>query len=280
MKLKRIASLTAFLSMFFILLTSAVLYIAPQGRVAYWADWKLWGLSKDQWTAIHINAGILFLIALVVHTCYNWKNITLYLKDKSRRLKVFTRDFNIALVLTLLFVAGTQFGMPPFSTVIDINTDIKDAAARKYGEPPYGHAELSTLSTFARHMDIDPVGALQGLAAAGYTVESDSQSLREIAVANGVAPQEIYLAMIEPPGPAGSIEKMPGKPAQGSGKLILDELCARYGLDTDSVAKALKENDIRCEAGMSLRQIAELNGLSPIDVYGRIREIAEQGGGI
>jgi hypothetical protein len=276
MKMRRIASLTVFLSMFFILLTSAVLYIVPQGRVAYWANWKLWGLSKDQWTAIHINAGILFLIALVVHTCYNWKSITLYLQDKGRRMKVFTLNFNIALVLTLLFVAGTQIGIPPFSTIIAINTNIKDAAALKYGEPPYGHAELSTLRDFSRHMDIDLDLALRGLAAAGYAVESDSRSLKEIAAANGVSPQEIYLAMIKGPALETGAGKMPAKPVQGMGKLTPEELCARYGLDADSVANALGENDIRWEAGMNLRQIAELNGLSPIDVYDGIREVAEQ----
>lgn len=278
--MKRIASLTAFLSLFFILLTSGVLFIVPHGRVAYWADWKLWSLSKDQWTAIHINAGILFLIAVLVHTCFNWKNITLYMKDKGQHLQIFTRDFNIALVLTLLFVAGTQFGMPPFSTIIAINTQIKDGAALKYGEPPYGHAELSSLKVFARHMDIHLDRALQGLKAAGYSVESDSQALKEIALANHVPPQKIYLAMIKPAKPTGRAEQMPMKPVKGLGKLRLEELLARYDLDTDSVASALKEKNIRWQVGMTLKQVAELNGLSPIDIYDKIKEIADRDAGM
>jgi hypothetical protein len=82
MNIRRNTSLTAFLSFFFILLTSVVLYIVPQGRMAYWADWHLWSLSKDQWGAIHINVGFLFLLTLLLHIYYNWKPITLYLQNR------------------------------------------------------------------------------------------------------------------------------------------------------------------------------------------------------
>mgnify|MGYP000162149276 FL=1 len=278
MSLKRIVSLTAFVSLFFILLTSAVLYIVPQGRVAYWANWTLWGLSKEQWAAIHINVGILFLISLALHTCYNWKNITLYLKDKRRRLKVFTANFNIALLLTVLFVAGTYSEMPPFSNIMAVNARIKEAAARKYGEPPYGHAELSSLRSFARHLGINLTDALQSLAAYGYVVESDSQSLKEVAVANGVAPQQVYLAMLENISSTGPSEQMPHRPRQGAGKLTLEGLCAQYGLDVALIRESLTEKNIRFSKGMNLRQIAELNNLSPIDVYGIIWEAAEESG--
>lgn len=275
MNMKRIASLTSFVSLLFVLLTSAVLYIVPQGRVAYWANWTLWGLSKEQWTAIHINVGILFLIALVLHTSYNWNNITLYLKDKGRQMKVFTSDFNVALVLTVLFVVGTYAEIPPFSTIIAINSQFKEVAAQKYGEPPYGHAELSSLQSFARYMDIELTDALQGLTAAGYTVVNDTQSLNEIAAANNVAPQEIYLAMLGNGASATAVETMPKKPAQGIGKMTLRALCGKYGLDTESVIKSLAEKNIKAREGMSLRQIAELNGIRPMEVYRMIGEIVE-----
>lgn len=272
MKMQRIASLTALLSLTIMLLTSGVLFIVPHGRVAYWADWHLGGLSKDAWTAMHINAGILFLIAVVVHTLYNWKNITLYLQTKSRQWKICTGDFNIALVLTLLFVGGTQIGIPPFSTIITLNNEIKDAAGRTYGEPPYGHAELSGLRTFARHMDIDLADAMQGLEAAGYQVASDTDTLQTIAAANGVTPQQLYLAMRRPPGAAAIVPTMPARPAPGVGKLSLDALCAQYGLAVEPIVQALAEKGIRLQPGMTIKQIAEHNDLSPIDIYGRIRE--------
>ncbi len=91
MKLKKIVSLCALLAFATTLVTSIVLYVVPQGRVAYWADWGLLGLSKEQWGAIHINVGFLFLISLLVHVYYNWKPLTSYLKNKARQLVFFTR---------------------------------------------------------------------------------------------------------------------------------------------------------------------------------------------
>ncbi|MGB5619617.1 MAG: DUF4405 domain-containing protein [Desulfobacterales bacterium] len=73
MKIRKITSLTAGLAFIVMLVTSIILYVVPQGRVAYWADWKLWGLTKTDWGNIHINLGLLFLIALFLHIYYNWK---------------------------------------------------------------------------------------------------------------------------------------------------------------------------------------------------------------
>ena len=61
MKLRKITSLTAALAFVLMVLTSIILYIVPQGRIAYWADWHLWGLTKTEWGNIHINSGLLFL---------------------------------------------------------------------------------------------------------------------------------------------------------------------------------------------------------------------------
>jgi len=74
------------------LLTSVILFITPQGRVAYWADWRLWGLTKTDWGNIHINLGLLFLIALSVHIYYNWKPLISYLKNKAKQIKSLVQN--------------------------------------------------------------------------------------------------------------------------------------------------------------------------------------------
>ncbi|MFP7753178.1 DUF4405 domain-containing protein [Thermodesulfobacteriota bacterium B35] len=48
MNIRRITSMTMLVSFVLLSVTSIVLYIVPHGRVAYWADWHLWGLSKTQ----------------------------------------------------------------------------------------------------------------------------------------------------------------------------------------------------------------------------------------
>ena len=78
MKLRKITSLTALLAFILMLLTSIILYIVPQGRIAYWSDWRLFGLSKTDWGNLHINLGFLFLIAIGLHVYYNWKPLMAY----------------------------------------------------------------------------------------------------------------------------------------------------------------------------------------------------------
>ena len=113
MNFRRITSLTALLSFILLVITIIVLYIVPQGRVAYWSDWRLGGLTKEQWGNIHINIGLLFLLSIFLHIYYNWKPLISYLKNKARQLRVLTPDFFAAFVVTLLFAIGTYFEVVP-----------------------------------------------------------------------------------------------------------------------------------------------------------------------
>lgn len=278
MSMRKITSLTALLSFLIVLLTSIILYIVPQGRVAYWADWRLWGMSKEQWGAIHINVGILFLLSLLLHIYYNWKPVVSYLKNKSRQIKIFTGEFNIALLLVIICIIGTYIEFPPFSTVMMINGKFKESAARKYGEPPYGHAELSSLKSFAKKTDIDLNSGMELLKKAGYKISGETQSLKEIAENNGIPPQQIYMAMM--PASAGSDgfsgkpRTFPEKPVPGTGNLTLADLCSRYGLDIKSIISSLRESDIMLEEDMTIRKIGETNKINPADIYEKIKSAA------
>ncbi len=192
MKMRKIVSLTAALSFLLMVLTSIVLHIVPHGRVAYWADWRLWGLTKSDWGNIHINLGLLFLTALFLHIYYNWKPLVSYLKDKSKQIKVFTPEFNVAIVVTIGFVVGSCFLVPPFSWVMTLNDYIKDAGVEKYGEPPYGHAEQSSLKTFCKKMNLDIGKSMELLNQAGYSVENGDITLEEIGRRFNTPPQQIF----------------------------------------------------------------------------------------
>ncbi|MDJ0721784.1 MAG: DUF4405 domain-containing protein [Desulfobacterales bacterium] len=275
MNIRRTVSLTAALAFMVMVLTSVILYIVPQGRVAYWADWRLMGLSKNQWGAVHINMGLLFLIALGLHVYYNWRPLTQYLKDRARNCKVFTSEFNLAAVLVVVFTLGTLAGWAPFGTILDIQDDIKAAAARKYGEPPYGHAELSTLGTFTRKTGLDLQAARTALVAAGYQIAGPEQSLQAMAAANGVSPQTLYNAMAPAAASKGDASRpLPEKPPPGTGKLTLDDFGRQYGLDAKHLRGALEANGIKVGEGMTIKAIAAANGRSPVDVYDMLRTAA------
>jgi hypothetical protein len=271
MNLRKITSLTAAVSFIVMLATSVILYIVPQGRVAYWADWRLWGLTKTQWGDIHINVGLLFLLALCLHIYYNWKPLMAYLKNRAREMKIFTPAFNVALVVCVLTVAGTLLAVPPFSWVLDLNTALKDSGAQKYGEPPYGHAELSSLEIFARKVGIDPAAALDQLNQAGYQVTDSRQTLQELAVLNATTPKTLYAVMQAAAPSAPPPTGLPDTPPPGTGRLTLGDLCATYGLEPQAVIAALGAQQISAHPSEALRDIAARHGMGPVDLYEAIK---------
>lgn len=276
MNLRKIASLTALVSFVLEMLTSVILYIVPQGRVAYWSDWRLWGLSKTQWGNLHVNLGLLFLIAICLHIYYNWGPIVAYLKNKGAELRVFTKDFTVALILTLVCVLGTYWEMPPFSTIISIGEQIKEAAAKEYGEPPYGHAELSSLLTFSKKVELDLDASLIRLAAAKIRVTDPGQSIADIARMNNLNPKAVYEAML-PPEQAGQGKALPANPPAGFGRRSLADICQEYKLDIKTVLQGFAAHKITARAAMSIKEIAAENNTSPLDIFELLRQVAHQG---
>ena len=136
MNMRKITSLTALLSFVLLMLTSIILYIVPAGRVAYWASWKLWGLSKEQWGEVHINLGFLLLLAMILHIYYNWQPMVSYMKNKARKFRLFTVDFNISMILVLVVFWGTLVGIPPMSSIVQLGANISEKGNLYYGEPP------------------------------------------------------------------------------------------------------------------------------------------------
>jgi hypothetical protein len=279
MSIRRITSLTALLSFTLLLITIIVLYIVPQGRVAYWADWRLWGLTKTDWGNIHINLGLLFLIALFFHIYYNWKPLINYLKDKAKKIKVFTPEFNTAIVITLAFAVGTYLMVPPFSWVMSLNDHFKDSGAVKYGEPPYGHAELSSLKTFAKKLNLDLTKSMKLLDQAGYPVEDSMTTLQIIGKRYDISPQQIYEtiqpALIVSDQTSGNKIALPESPPPGTGNLTLADFCTQYDLSSKLVIRELKAKGVSASADLTLKQVASHNQISPIDLYEIIKNIAQ-----
>lgn len=275
MNIRRITSLTAGLSFILLLITVVVLYIVPQGRVAYWADWRLWGLTKEQWGNLHINIGLLFLLSIFLHIYYNWKALLTYLKNKARQLTVLRPEFNVALVLTALFAIGTYFELAPLSWVLEFNAHIKDRAAVKYGEPPYGHAELSSLKAFASKTGLDLTDSLKRLKRANIRFENENQSLKDIARNNGISPQRVFATM-RPSAKPNPGQGLPPTPPPGSGNKTLADFSREYRLDIQQILNGFSKNNVSAAADMTIKQIAGQNEMAPSDVYALMRQIAAQ----
>lgn len=195
MNTRRIVSLTSLLSFIVTVLTSVVLYIIPYGQVAYWNNWTLAGLTKNQWVDLHVNVGFLFLAVLIFHLFINWRKITTYLTSRNREFKLFTKEFNTSLLITTLFMAGTYLEIPPFSSIIQFSKAIKTSSAKTYGMPPYGHAEFSSLKKFSQMTNQNLKQGILNLRQAGFKINGPQQKLKTIADANGISPRQVAQIM-------------------------------------------------------------------------------------
>lgn len=263
------------LSFVLCVITSIILYIVPHGRVAYWSDWRLLGLSKTQWSELHINLGFLLLIAGLLHVYYNWNAIKAYMKNKAKEMKVFTPSFNVALIITLVIGIGTYFQVPPMSTIIDFGESFKDAAAEKYGEPPYGHAELSSLKTFTKKVNLDFEKSKELLKEKGIRFDSDKQTMAEIAKLNSINPKQVYDAMkvatVSPKGP----KTFPDSPYPGFGRKKLSEICTEFQLDMDKIIKGLAEKKIEATPDQSIKEIASGVDMDPHKLFEILHEVVQ-----
>jgi hypothetical protein len=272
--LRKTVSLTAFASFLVLLASSVVLYFEPHGRVAYWGDWRFLGLSKPDWDQIHLGVGTLFLGASLLHLWLNWKPLMAYLKNKARQWSPANPAFLVALALTAYCTVGSVAGLPVVRQVLGFSATLKDSHTATYGNPPYGHAELSPLERFTSMLGLDPDEAVAALAAAGITGASRTSVLADLARENATSPQKLYeiiLAALS----ADPFASLPPQPPEGTGKMSLEQFGASYGLPWEDLAGRLAALGIQAGPRDTLKQAAEKAGLDPRELYSRLRGGAE-----
>ncbi len=80
MMVKKYTSLTLAFSGMIMLVTSIILLFGPANHVSHFAPWRFWGLTRHHWGVLHLNSGILFCLAMVLHSClYQNENITIWI---------------------------------------------------------------------------------------------------------------------------------------------------------------------------------------------------------
>lgn len=285
MKVRRLVSFTALVSFIFLGYTGIMLFFSPQGRVANWSGWSMFGLSREQYSEIHTTFMVLFLLAGIWHVVLNWKPITNYLRDRTRKIKLSTPEFSVAFAVGLFFFGGTVLGFFPFQQFLAVEDEIKEYWERTDGSPPWGHAELSPLERFCRGMEdferlehqrlvtIDCGEAIVALRDAGIQVESGSQQLIDIAKNNRTTPQalaEIVLSVAQPAGPEyleASLPEAPSgpylQPYSGLGRLTMREYAEKYDADLERALEILRDRGIDLDPDKKLKDEATRVGTDP-----------------
>ena len=262
MKYQRFVSLSSGLSFIVIFISSGVLYFIPDRKVTAWTDWSFLGLDKQQWDNLHINLGIFFLVMIVWHIYFNWKPIKNYLKIK-KELKIFTREFNVALIWVTLFMVGTITMTIPLSILVNLGNGVKAINSLEDGNPPFGYAEESSFRDFAILMKIDAKSAIARLKSRGIKVESDTLSLKEIAQRNDSSPKEIFALIRD----GGMRLNLPSEIPIGIAHKSIERLTKEYRVNLEKFLEHLRGYGIEINVKSNFKKIAHDNHLHPAKLY-------------
>jgi hypothetical protein len=252
-------SLVVTLAFLVLATTGVILYVSPQGRVANWTGWNVWGLSKEEWAAAHTTAALLFLVASGFHVYFNWSTLVRYIV-RQRKIALKREMIGAAAVVAAVFV-GTVVGIPPLSGIADLNDRIKAHWEGRSEQAPYPHAEASTLADFSEKTGIPPATLVERLARAGISVDDPaSQTLEDLARARGLSPNELFAAI--------SRERESGAAGHGmgTGRLTIQELCEQRGIDPARALEVLREEGYSADAAMTLKSLAEQKGVTPWEI--------------
>lgn len=159
------------------------------------------------------------------------------------------------------------------STIINISESIKNSASNTYGEPPYGHAELSSLKRFTKLVDLDLNKSIERLQQAGIHVENDSQTINDIATQNNITPKHVYEIM-SPASQSKTPSKrsaVPNLPPPGFGNKKLSQVCVDFGLNLSNIQTILAKQGINSTPEMAIKEIAADNNIQPMDVFELIK---------
>ena len=200
------------------------------------------------------------------HIYFNWKPIKNYLKVK-KKLKIFTKEFNVALIVTSLFVIGTATMIPPFSFLVNFGNGMKAKNSLQDGNPPFGYAEYSTLKDFTLLMDINLSKALNKLKNAKVIINSDKEILKTVALNNNKTPKEIYQIIK----PKDLKIKLPSNIPIGIAKKSFKRLSSEYDLNLDRLKKHLKYYNILITDDMTFKRVAITNNLHPAQLYNMLQ---------
>ena len=247
-----------------LVVTGGVLYASPQGRVAHWTDWTVWGLDKEEWGAVHVLTALAFLIAGGFHIYFNWATFVSYFKMRFQAGFNLKREFVVATGLTVLVVAGTILNVPPFSLVVAWSDDIKDYWKAKAIVLPYAHAEESTLADFCTKTGVPVNETVTQLQAKGYEIPDTSMTLGDLARLNDTSPSTMFSGLLG--GTADEASQPSVGTGAGLGRKTLEQVSGEFGVDVEDVLAALRSHDIEAKADLTLKEAAEDAGTTPGEV--------------
>ena len=187
---------------------------------------------------------------------------TIELKYK-KKLKIFTREFNVALAWVTLFTLGTITMTPPVSMLVNIGNGIKAINALEDGNPPFSYAEYSSLQDFTQLTHTDLTHAKEILKSHEIHIASDHQTLKSIAQANHTTPKALF-DLIKT---SQTRYPLPSDIPVGIAHKSLNQLAEEYPINLDRFLQHLQEYGITTSKEKRFKHIAKMYHLHPAALY-------------
>lgn len=251
-------------------LSGIILYIAPAGRIANWTNWKVWGLDKEAWGAVHTIFGYVLLIIVGVHLYYNWRMFLNFIWNKMKKAVNLKWELLFATLACLIIFLGTLWHIPPFSSTMELGEYFKASWEESKVETPIAHGELLSLEEFANNIQIPPNELLGILRSKGYEVKDFKQTLGDIARENQTSPQSLY-ELIKPEDPNSGAGLPKSYQGSGLGKKTLETICAERGIPLDAALDRLKQSGIDAQPNDGLKDLAGRVGITPLELLNLVQ---------
>jgi len=257
---RALTSVLIALSFLVLVATGVVLFVSPPGRVANWTNWAILGMTKKDWTALHIWFSVLFLLVAIFHLVFNWRPMLSYFKDRLTRRPGFRGEWLAALAICGAVYAGTRASLPPFSSFLAFNERVKESWDQPQQRAPIPHAELLTLEALAQKAGLDLATATNRLHARGVSNLAPDIVVQDLAEKNRQPARQIYEWMLAETSRAGGGHGAGrgggGGAGGGVGWKTLDQFCADEGLELNAALARLQARGIQATGTQTLREIA------------------------
>ncbi len=249
-----------------LVISGAILFIAPPGRVAHWSGWRLLGLTKSGWQGVHILAAVLFLAAGLFHVLrFNWGAVKAYVRRSREAATPFRLPVILGTVLFAVTVAGTVAEVPPFSTVVELGERATNSWATPDREPPAPHLELQTLERVAASRGVPVEELVAILEKRGMAVGGPGETLLELAERNETTPSALW-KILEDALPGRAPSGVPVKRGGGWGRLTVAEAADRVGVDPATALANLRAAGVVATPGDRVRDLASRLGWTPMEL--------------
>lgn len=200
-RVRRLVTAVLAVSFLATVVSGIVLFLRPEGSLARWTGWAIFGLDKKRWEAVHIVIVLVALAASMAHVWLNWRPLLASVVGPDSRRSASTgrlrisQEFVVAVGIVLLAASAASVPWQPATALIRWRSLIKDGTLAARVLPPAADADRLTVTELCRALAVDETRAVANARAHGITIEKPSQTIAALAERHGITPEAVYIAL-------------------------------------------------------------------------------------